>query len=312
MAEIKWDPPSNPPTFANSPAGMVGTRYAKIYDVSIRKGTVSSAWLATEAASILEDNGGMPGVDSWPGMRSLPVHSYSITALDESTPDGFLATVTYQLPDVSTETINPDPDAPAQIEIGATIQTRRTVWELETVSDIVPVAAPDALKSPGAKVQQIKIAYTPKKGTADAGIEDIQSGTIEEQVVQPVLKFTRRYGGSQGLLIRNLANYYVGTVNSKTFGDDTDMINQWMCTSILGTSNDGGVNYDVTIEFQRNLDLQPGTNEVVTGWRPLVHYIKDNGDTPEDLLDPASNPNGWKRVTPTGLVAKDFGNLNLT
>lgn len=75
-----------------------------------------------------------------------------------------------------------------------------------------------------------------------------QVGEVEVQVPVEIVRYRRREAFNPHLKARK----YVGTINSTgVFNDGPHM---WLCTRLGGPSDDGGLSYNVTYEFQRNVD----------------------------------------------------------
>jgi hypothetical protein len=120
-----------------------------------------------------------------------------------------------------------------------------------------------------------------------------QTGTVDIQVPESVLTFTRREASSP----RSKARTYVGKVNSVALASGDYAIGTLLCLGIEGESTDGGESYNVTYRFQ----YRPGT------WAATVVYIDPETDRPhEEVVFPS-----------TGVVTVDvydevaFGPLNL-
>jgi hypothetical protein len=102
--------------------------------------------------------------------------------------------------------------------------------------------------------------------------------------------FSRREGFSPAFKSRN----FVGRTNSGTWGGDPP--GSWLCTRIEGVSDDGGQTFNVTYEFQYNIDT----------WLATVVFIDpDTGRPPENLIE----GEGLKQVQVYPRV--DFNLLNL-
>lgn len=106
-----------------------------------------------------------------------------------------------------------------------------------------------------------------------------------------------------------LGRNYVGKVNSGAWSLDTGSIaREWLCTAIVGRSNDGGLSFNITYSFQYRERVV--NDEKLAGWDKKVAYRdKFSGAIPDDIDTNPSNPNSRKIVQ--DCVEIDFDNLNL-
>jgi hypothetical protein len=283
--EVNFDPLDAPAVLNLGPNGWTGTRFADVTGLVIGRDRLpEDASILLVAVQQVRKRAN-PGVHSYPGVPELPVHDLSAVLRDDQKTMARV-TINYRVPDVFTEQVDPDPNAPPQLEIGATIQQRQTIYDGDG--------------------KQIVIERTVENTTTQTTDVLKQTGTITEQVPQAVIRYRRRMGPNLGPVIRNQANEFVGTVNSGAFAENANtfpnLTRQWMCTGITGTSTDGGVYYDVTYEFQRNIDNKLGSGtEYVSGWDPVAVYINPKtGEPPTDVITPNGGPddhNGIKRIT---------------
>ncbi len=125
--------------------------------------------------------------------------------------------------------------------------------------------------------------------TGDTAFER-EIATVEVQAPTATVVFRRREGSSPG----QFSAQFVGFVNSRpVFGDER---RTWMCTRIDGRSEDGGLTYNVTYEFQRSakVELGPpkddqnksvldGLRRRTQGWDEVLAYTLENGRIPTDV-----------------------------
>lgn len=141
-----------------------------------------------------------------------------------------------------------------QIEVGSTVQSVETNFDVDGNELVVEhkelagtVLAEDAIKP--------------------------QLATVEKQIPMTLLRLSRRELGDPLFKSRT----FVGTVNDKPFINDPAKF--WLCTGIQGANIDGGKNYNVVYEFQRNPDTW-GTRIIVinseTG-RPPTPLVEGEG-----------------------------------
>jgi len=296
MANVEFDPLDAPPILNLGPGGYTGTRFADAVELQgtpvggKRPRITTDARVLNRAIADVQNAGARPGVDVWPSLPQLPVHDLSAVMRDGQQTMARV-TINYRVPDVGNEAVDPDPNAPPQLEIGATVQQRQTTR--------YGLGAGTALAG-----TQILVPRQSPEG------EDLtpQPGTVTETFAASKLIYRRRMGPNLGIVIRDLAAKYVGTVNSKAFGEAAATapagFRQWMCTGITGTSTDGGVYYDVTYEFQRLTDLEIGTNKLVGGYDPVAEWEEASGLPTSGM----SKGNGIIRVLmPEGVEWAELG-----
>jgi len=103
-------------------------------------------------------------------------------------------------------------------------------------------------------------------GTLSTATPTTQTGTVDIQIPETVLGFTRRE--SSHPLTKALT--YVGKINSVALGSGTFAIGTLLCLGIEGDTTDGGESYSVSYRFQ----YRPGT------WVATVVYIDPETDRP--------------------------------
>lgn len=215
-----------------------------------------------------------PGVpnqgDSHPSIPDLYVTNVTATPLENSNTQAWLI-ITYGPPNATTYV--PNETNPAQIETGATIVQRQT--NLDRFGDLITVtySNPDKLDA------------------NNQPFEDTIVATVELQEPQVYLRLSRKEPEDPELK----ASLFVGTTNLTPFRGDGPF--KWLCTAITGSSPNGGLDWDVRYEFQRN----------PSDWRIDVVYVDpETGNPPEDIIE----GNGLVRnIEVLGLA--DFGALNL-
>ncbi len=143
-----------------------------------------------------------------------------------------MARVTVQYAQDKAKEKAPNSD-PAQVSVGATLQTTVTTNDSEGKTVFVNFTRPSVPAGPGGTPAEV------------AAVEyDPQPGEVQIQVPCVVLRYTRKELGSP----QKKAMEYVGTVNEFTFAGQDER--KWLCTRIDGVSNDNGKSYVVDYEFQ--------------------------------------------------------------
>lgn len=139
----------------------------------------------------------------------------------------------------------------------------------------------------------ITLSYTyPANYTTNpnrAGTTCVQGGLYTKFVPETTLVVERLEVGSP---LTN-AQLYVGKVNSDTFAGLA--ARKWLCTSIIGKSDDAGFSYSVTYTFQARED---------TWDQNLIYINPDDGKPPDDLT-----ASGDKTIEP--YFGEDFNDLTL-
>lgn len=150
--------------------------------------------------------------------------------------------ITYRAP-LAAE-LPPDESAAAQIEIGTTLVGARR-WKDVNGDQMIVSHKPIINGEPGAEV--------------------IQPAPVDVQDAVSIIRAVRREPNHPGQ--KSAAN--VGHMNSAEFaGDPTKW---WLCTALVGVSQDGGQSYEVRYEFQRNVEtwdavtvyVDPETNQIL-------------------------------------------------
>ena len=176
------------------------------------------------------------------------VHS----AIIPSKPTSAIVQVTWGFPSSFGSTGNfgnePSDDSLPSIEVSTTLESATTNMDID-----------------GNPIQVSKIVSD--EGSQTSTVET-QGGTVEFQQPMIVVRYRRREPQSPG----TKAKRFIGTINSGiVFGDP---IHTWLCTRIDGVSDDGGNSYNVSYEFQHNVDT----------WDATVVYIDpETGKSPPDI-----------------------------
>ena len=149
-------------------------------------------------------------------------------------------------------------EEPAQISVGSTVQSKQTTNKIDiNTGQITPITIGP-------------LNYSNEDGSTFT--KPSQTGLVNIQVPQTTIRFQKRE--NEDPLNKSLK--YVGKTNSTQFlgipqGDV-------LCSRLEGSTNDGGTTYDVTYEFQVDLD----------GWKADIVYIdQDTGLPASQNTDPA-------------------------
>lgn len=201
----------------------------------------------TRAASVLE-LGGIPRYGephpTIPGILCLNVE------VEMSDVRQALVTCTYRRPtprDAPDDGGGDDPGATSALEIGATVQTAKT--NLDANGNLMIVS------------------YVPSSGPV---IARSQGGTVDIQIPSPVLSVSRRETVAPWLD----ALKYVGRTNRFRWNRGEERT--WLCTSIRGTTDDGGVTYQTAREFAYKEETWDAT---------VVYTDPKTGKPPSDVAD---------------------------
>ena len=245
-------------------------KYTRVFHVSGLTGNASGRLHSAVLSSEIPVQG-----DPHPDIAGI--YARTLTVTPES-PTSARVTVTYEPYDPAVQP--PNDAAKPTIEVGATISA------VETNMDI--------------NGELIKLSYTQSKENPDTHqMEDTKvncGGKVNVQRPQPVVRMSRRESASP----YQKALEYVGKKNSGSFMGAGP--GYWLCTKIVGRSNDGGKTYDVEYEFQYSADT----------WDPTVVAIdKDTGEPPVDANGDTVlvEDTGYKRIVVYEEIS--FGGLNL-
>lgn len=199
-----------------------------------------------------------PGLPSYgephPSIPGMHVHNLQVAAID---PTGAEVTISYrsttQQDDVNTE-------------VGSTLQDVETSFDHE--GNLITIQRLVEILDENGDVEDAKFVF--------------QTAKIRVQIPMAVLRISRREEQSPHL--KALA--HVGHVNATPIWGDRKS-RTWLCTRIEGSSDDGGLSYDVIYEFQHAAPpprfieddrLNLGT------WDTLItFYDYDKNEHPDDL-----------------------------
>lgn len=208
---------------------------------------------------------GIPKIgDYHPEMRTLPVLDVYAEPKDGQ-PDTAMVTVEYAFPQGGGG-IDFPPDNIATVEVVSTVTPAETNFDVGG--------------------NPLAVSYIIEDDEAGTSTLDEQIATASKQVPTASVIFRRRESRSPGLFSAN----FVGHVNLTDVFDDEPRT--WLCTRIDGRSEDGGLTYNVTYEFQRSPNavianvrdslgqpiLPAGRN--TQGWDAVVLYEDAGGNTP--------------------------------
>lgn len=233
--------------------GWRARRIAKLGGLTLT--TQAGIYAAMYSSSITTSTGErMPQYgDPHPGIPGIIVNNIDVSQVDQGICE---AAIDYGVPEVATTP--PSETAPAQIEVGATVQ------EVETSLDV--------------NGQLMTVGKFVDDGTAL--VLEIQTGTVRKQIPSVYFRYRRREPFSPGAK----AKFHVGTMNSISVFDDPPKY--WLCTGITGTSNDFGASYDVNYEFLRNEET----------WDAVVAWVDPStGRIPTDVVFNGTNTGGLVR-----------------
>lgn len=175
----------------------------------------------------------------------------------------FRVTINYRRPTSATQPPSED-EADAIIQVGSSVTSSKT--ELDAAGAQIVVTLTD---------------------------QPDQTGTVDIQVPESVLTFSRRESSSP----RSKARTYVGKINSVALASGDYDIGTLLCLGIEGESTDGGESYNVTYRFQ----YRPGK------WAATVVYIDPETDRPhEEVAFPSTGV-----VTVDVYAEANFSALNL-
>ena len=166
------------------------------------------------------------------------------------------------------------------IEIGATVS------QIQTNKDYAGAVITVGWTPPSGYNENV--AAKPKEGVLHE-----TSDTISILVPDHSITISKKEKASP----QSKAKLYVGWANSGGWTwDKTAAPRTWLCTGIVGRSDDGGKNYQVTYDFQYRADT----------WDSVVLYIDPNtGQPPADLI----GGTGIKTIQMYG--TKNFSTLKL-
>lgn len=183
-----------------------------------------------------------------PSIVGIQADEISADAIDSD-----IARVVVNYKQLSTENAPPDENQPAQIRIGATVQSKSTTKNVFG-DDIV-------LKHSYSEIDE-------ERNLVTRTVE--QGGEVEIQVACMTITCVRR----EPISPESKAKVFLNRVSQE--GWRGDPAGTWLCTRLDGESPDGGLSYMVTYEFQR----------AEGGWHPTAVFIDPDTDAPpKGLVD---------------------------
>lgn len=195
------------------------------------------------------------------------------------------------------------------IDVGSTTQTMRTSRFINDVSnpaDPKPPPEPDpANPDQDGRTMIVSYQFPQDPNSTVEVVADPQAVFVDIQVPSTVLRLSRKEFLSP--LINSIN--FVGRVNKNPILGDI-VARTWLCIRIDGKSNDGGITYNITYEFQRAISEDFDGVES-SGWDATITYIDDsNGKPPPDIRSTKQLGKAVKifQVYPE----KDFAELNLS
>lgn len=214
----------------------------------------------------------------------LPVTNVEAVYANEGTSDIAIVTITYGFVTSGTQYFLNEPgdtvETLPQVEILTTVQPVRTQFEIDPVTGVK---------------KQILVDYILVDDETGLETPMTQAGSVEYMLPMETVRYMRREWRDPQAKARD----YVGRINSAgVFGDDPHM---WLCSHLGGPSDDGGATFNVTYEFQKNLD----------SWNPFITPIDPVTGQPRVVTaQDLALPGGPRkvRILPTA----DFWRLNLT
>ena len=233
-----------------------GYSATRVFLVTGVTGTASGRLLAAINAT------GIPQIgDAHPAVASIRCSSRSAEAAgaDNST---FRVTCQYTTPTYTTGGV----DDPAQISVGSVAQDGQTTDDKN-----------------GDPILLGPFDYT--IGTPPQTKEAVeQTGLVSKMFPMPSVSFQRRLTSMSQLVTE--ARDYVGKINSTSFyltADGTLFIGAGsaLCTRIAGSSTDGGLNFDVTYDFQVSLSDKK--------WKANVVYVNQETGLPHNKATELNN-----------------------
>jgi hypothetical protein len=165
--------------------------------------------------------------DPHPSIPNLRVVQRS--AAFEGGNDRVVVTLTYRVPQANE---SPPSDATGNTQAGI-VRVGSTVQGATTQKDVA-----------GEPITVRHVFPADHEDPEFAGRTITQGADVELSIPQLVLTETRRENGTPA----DTARAYVGKVNQ--FAIFGGAARTWLCTRIEGTTNDGGLTYEVTYEFQ--------------------------------------------------------------
>lgn len=226
-----------------SAAGLKMFTHATVEDV--RGGPDNRLWNAMNAA-------GIPRYGEMHPVLGIPINHLSVQFVEDSAKNVHVE-IDYGVDAVDSNLFDQDPDdpdAPPRLEVSSTLQPARTEFEFDPetgnkkpiIVKFTPLATPD---NPGPHEEQT------------------QAGSVEFMVAMNVIRFYRRERHNPRDNPRAPSRNYLGHLNSVgVFGDNP---RTWLCTRYDGVTIDRAATYNVTYEFQDDIDT----------WDAQVSFVDD-------------------------------------
>lgn len=256
-------------------AGLKLFTSATVEDV--RGGPKNLLWNAMNAA-------GIPRFGELHDPLLIPVNRLSVQLVEDSAVSA-LVEIGYGVDAADSSLFDQDPDdpdAPPRLEVSSTLQPARTEFEFDLAT---------GNKKP------IVITFLRLNPDTQEPETLIQTGSVEFMVVMNIVRFYRRERHNPRDNPRAPSRNYLGHVNSvDVFGDAA---RTWLCTRYDGVTVDRGATYNVTYEFQDDIDT----------WDATVTFIDDKtGRRHKD----ATIANGGIRTGVRVLRQANFFDMRLT
>jgi hypothetical protein len=147
--------------------------------------------------------------------------------------------------------------------------------QLDTVEIGANLSQKETNKDVNDVVMQVQYEY-PADYTHDS---DYAGKTLSQSPMEPIFIPQPSIVISKAELFSPLAKAkeYVATMNLAGWNlDPTAPAKTWLCTGIVGRSNDAGLNYTTTYSFQYNASTWDKT---------IVYFLEHTGRPPTDLVD---------------------------
>lgn len=216
------------------------------------------------------EDGGVPQLgDEYPTDSTLILVEQIPTAISTTAVEIRLL---YRVP--TPADVNPNQPDAVQIEVGTTLRS------IETNKDIT-------------STEEVEVLLEVSWSRAPDG-QSPQPGMLTKDVPITTLIFRRRESSSPG----SISRAYTGTLNAEAFQGSVP--GTWRCSSITGSSNDNGENYDVTYTFEFLAD----------GWKKVLAWTDpDTGKAASGDNPKPSEGDGFKTIDV--YTAKDWTEMNL-
>lgn len=215
----------------------------------VRGGPNNLLWNALSAA-------GIPRYGELHPVLGIPVNRLSVQLVEDSAINAIVE-IGYGVDAADSDLFNQDPDdpdAPPRLEVSSTLQMATTETEFDAQGNKIPI------------IVTYRAAVTPEN--PDPPIQE-QAGSVEYMIPMNIVRFYRRERHNPRDNPRAPSRNYIGHVNSvDVFGDPPY---RWLCTRYDGVTVDRGATWNVTYEFQDDIDTWDATVVFVddkTGRRP--------------------------------------------